>query len=51
MVAASVFSLSPAYKTSVFSESNPVPPHFLHLKSFLLKGLFTVKVRKKSDHV
>ena len=44
---ASAFSLSSAYKTSVFSEINAVPPYFYHLKSFLWKGPLTVKVRKK----
>ena len=46
-MAASALSLSSAYKTSVLSESNPVPPIFFHLKSFLWKGPLTVKVRKK----
>ena len=44
---ASALSLSSAYKASVFSEINPVPPYFFHLKSFLWKGPLTVKVRKK----
>ena len=47
MVAASSLLLSSAYKASVFSEINPVPPYFFHLKSFLWKGPLTVKVRKK----
>ena len=48
-MAASAFSLSSVYKTLFFfSEINPVPPYFFfHLKSFLLKGPLTVKVRKK----
>ena len=46
-MAASALSLSSAYKTFVFSEINPVPPIFFHLKSFLWKGPLTVKVRKK----
>ena len=46
-VAASALSLSSSYKASVFSETNPVPPYFVHLKSFLWKGHLTVKVRKK----
>ena len=49
MVAASSLLLSSAYKASVFSEINPVPPYFFHLKSFLWKGPLTVKVRKKSS--
>ena len=32
MVAASALSLSSAYKASVFSEINPVPPYFFTLK-------------------
>ena len=31
-MATSAFSLSSAYKTSVFSEINPVPPYFFSLK-------------------
>ena len=47
-MAASALLISSAYKTAVFSESNPVPPYyFFHLKSLLWKGPLTVKVRKK----
>ena len=46
-VAASTLSLSSLYKTSVFSEIDPVPPIFFHLKSFLWKAPLTVKVRKR----
>ena len=46
MVAASALSLSFAYKASIFSEINPVPP-YLHLKSLTWKGPLTDKVRKK----
>ena len=45
-VAASTLSLSSTYKASFFSEINPVPPHFFHLKSFLWKDSLAVKVRK-----
>ena len=45
--AASTLLLNSAHKGSVFSEINPVPPYFFHLKSFLWKVLLTVKVRKK----
>ena len=41
------FVLSSAYRASVFSEIDPVPLFFFHLKSFLWKGPRTVKVRKK----
>ena len=47
MVATSAISLSSAYKASVFSEINPVPLYFFHLKSFLWNGPLAVKVRKK----
>ena len=46
-MAACALLLSSAYKTSVFSEINPVPPYLFHLKSFLWKSPLTVKVRKK----
>ena len=46
-MAASTFLLSSANKASVFTESNPVPHVFFHLRSFLWKGPQTVKVRKK----
>ena len=47
-MAASALSLSSACKTSVFSEFNPVPPYFFHLKSLLWKGRLTVKIKKKN---
>ena len=46
-MAASVLSLSSMFKTSVFSEINPVSTIFFHLKPFLRTGPLTVKVRKK----
>ena len=46
-MAASALSLSSAHKTYVFSEINPIPPIYFHLKPFLWKGPLTVKVRKK----
>ena len=46
-VAASALSLCSTCKASVFSEINPVPPFFFHLKSFLWKSPLTVRVRKK----
>ena len=45
-MATSALLLRSAYKASVFSEINPVPPYFFHLKYFLWKGALTVKVRK-----
>ena len=44
---ASALWLSSAYKASVFSEIDPVPLFFSHVKSFLWEGPLTVKVRKK----
>ena len=38
MVAASAFLLSSAYKVSVFSEINPVPPYCLSRKVFPLES-------------
>ena len=46
-MAASALLLSSAYKTSIFSEINPVPLYFFPLKIFLWKGPLTVKVREK----
>ena len=46
-VAAFALVLSSACKSSIFSESSPIAPYFFQLKSFLWKGLLTVKVRKK----
>ena len=49
-MAASALPLSSAYKTTVYSEINPVPPYiFFHLTSFIWKGPLTVKVRKKTS--
>ena len=45
-MAASALLLRSAYKASVFSEINPEPAYFFHLKYFLWKGALTVKVRK-----
>ena len=36
-------------QTSFFSEFNPVPHFFFHLKSFQWRGPLTVKVRKNSS--
>ena len=47
-MAASALLLSSAYKTSVFSEINPVPLYFFHLKPFLWKGPLTIKIGKKN---
>ena len=47
MVAASALLLISAYKATVFSEINPVPHTFFHLKSSLWKGPLAVEVRKK----
>ena len=44
-MAAAALSLSSTYKASVFSEINPVPPYFFHLKSFLWEVPLTVKVK------
>ena len=46
-MAVSAFLLSSAYKPSVFSEINPVPPILFHLKSFLWKGPLRAKIRKR----
>ena len=46
-VAAFALLLSSACKSFVFSENSPIAPYFFQLKSFLWKGLLTVKVRKK----
>ena len=51
LVAASALSLSIAYKTSIFSEINPIAQSFFHLKSFLWKGLLTGKIRKKNHRL
>ena len=51
MVAAFALLLSSAYKVSIFSVINPVPPYFLHLKFFLRKGYLTVKNMKKKSSI
>ena len=47
LVAASALSLGSTYKAFIFSEINPDPHTFFHLKSFLRKCPLTGKVRKK----
>ena len=51
LVAASALLLSSACKAFVFSENSPLPSYFFHLKSFLWKGLLTVKVREKKSSI
>ena len=46
MVAVYSLLLSSVYNASVFSDINPVPLYFFHLRSFLWKELMTDKVRK-----
>ena len=46
MVAVYSLLLISVYNASVFSDINPVPPYFFHLRSFLWKEPMTVKVRK-----
>ena len=46
-MAASALMLSSTEKASVYSEINPDPHIFFHLKYFLWKGPLTVEVRKK----